>query len=160
MRGRKLDNFEQAQLGVHIHDRSVGGESELHVGVRLPGLWIEAMRAPWSKLARLLDDGVAEEGRQGDDLLAVRSDHRVVLDAQLARRVQLRLGKLERSLADGLRRGLHGAAGDIGLTRGGRGAGGADPGVRVQDDDVADAQLRTRDLSLHRDDALAHLCGG
>ena len=132
-------------------------EGELHVRLRLTGLGVEVLGAPRMKHSSLLDHRVAEKGRQRHDRLAVGSDDLVVVDPQPARRVQLRLCQLQNSFANGLGSRLDGSAGDVGLARGGRGAGGADIRVGVQHDDIVDPELGAGDLGLHRDHALPHL---
>ena len=99
LRRRELDDFDQPELGVHVDHRAVRGERELHVRVGLAGLGIEAIGYARMKLARLVDDGVAKEGGERDDLLAVGADNDVVLDAQLTGGVQLRPRQVEDPLA-------------------------------------------------------------
>ena len=65
------------------------GEGELHVRVRLARLGIEMLGGARMEIARLFDHGVAKKGSQGHDRLAIGADHGVVLDPQLAGRVQL-----------------------------------------------------------------------
>ena len=64
-------------------------ERELHVRVGLACLGVEGMGAARVKDARLLDDCIAQQGREGHDLLPIGSNHGVVLDAQLADGVEL-----------------------------------------------------------------------
>ena len=136
------------------------GERELHVRVGLAGLRIEVLRAPGPELARLLDDRVAQQGGERDDVPALGIDNGVALDAQVACRVQLRLRQLEDSFAHGLRRGPDRAAGDVGLARRGRRPRRSNPRICVQHHDVAHAKLASGYLRLHHDQALAHIGGG
>jgi len=46
LRGRDLHHLDQAELGVHVDDRSVGGERVLHMGLALAGAGIQRVRGP------------------------------------------------------------------------------------------------------------------
>src|SRR5206468_12118792 len=99
----------------------------------LAGLGIEAMRGARVKFARLLDHRVTQERGQRNDLPAVSAYDVVALDAQLARRMQLRLRQPSVTLAHRCGGGLDRASRDVGLPASGRGACRPDTRVRLED---------------------------
>ena len=60
LRGVQRDHLHQAELDVHVDDRPVRGERELHVRVALPGLRVDRVGGPVPPLDGLLDGVVPE----------------------------------------------------------------------------------------------------
>src|SRR5215204_396824 len=129
LRCRYLDDPDQTELGVHLHDRPVCRERELQVGIALPIL-VERLGLTVMELDRLLD-------LLGADKLCQRHDHPAARDdvAALDREIppalpELVADLLEDALADSFAGLLDSGAGHVGLARGRSGAGRAHPRVR------------------------------
>src|SRR3954471_14502056 len=149
LRRRELDDAHESELAVDVDDRAVRGERELQVRVAL-AVRVERVRLAVVPLDRLLDRVGAEDlGQAGHDV-----GDRVRLDARALGRER------EQPLADRLARGLHRAAADVGLARGGARTGRGYARIRLQHRDALDAELGARDLRLYGDDALADLGRG
>ena len=65
LRGGDLHHLHQAELGVHVDHRPVGGERVLHVGLALAGLRVQRMGGPVPPGHRLLGRLVEQLGQLG-----------------------------------------------------------------------------------------------
>ena len=65
LRGGDLHHLHQAELGVNVDHRPVGGERVLHVGLALAGLRVQRMGGPVPPGHRLLGGLVEQLGQAG-----------------------------------------------------------------------------------------------
>ena len=136
LRGRELHDLQQAELCVDVDNGAVRGERVLHVGVGLARLRVERKRLARVELAGLVDDLVAEQRRERHHQLARAGDDVLVLDVQAAGGPKLGAGHGDDAFAHRIAGGLHRAAGDVCLPRGGRRARRPHIGVGVEHHDV------------------------